>query len=88
MKELSFVLLKMEYVYMIGQHRIGKEGWETFASIVEEEIKKESIIRLKKLDIQRCQIDSATIELLEETLRQLDHTFKLSTDKKICACCC
>ena len=84
MKELSFVLLKMEYVYMIGQHRIGKEGWETFDSIVKEEIKKDSIIRLKKLDIQRCQIDSATIE----TLRQLDHTFKLSTDKKICACCC
>ena len=77
---------------MVGQHRIGKEGWETFASIVQEEIKKESIIRLKKLDIQRCQIDSATIGLLEETLRQLDHnrdhTFKLSTDKKICACFC
>ena len=88
MKELSFVLLKMEYVYMIGQHRIGKEGWETFATIVKEEIKKESIIRLKKLDIQRCQIDSGTIEMLEETLSKLDHTFKLSTDKKICACCC
>ena len=73
---------------MIGQHRIGKEGWETFATIVKEEIKKESIIRLKKLDIQRCQIDSGTIEMLEETLSKLDHTFKLSTDKKICACCC
>ena len=84
MEELSYILLKMEKVSLTGQKQIGKSGWEKFSNIIRE-MKEQNLandIRLQTLDVKGCHIDDDTVELLENTLKQINPDFKLIHNKE------
>ena len=69
MEELTYILIKMQHVNLVGQQKIGKEGWDIFIKIVKEKIQENSkIIRLKSLDLGGCDLYQTTIVSLQETL--------------------
>ena len=82
MEQLSYILVKMENVYLNGQTQIRQTGWEKFIDIFQE-MKTQKSIQLKLLDIKGCLLDQNTFKLLENTLQQLDHEVKVIHDQKI-----